>query len=127
MTANPDRVPTDAELLAGVAEGDPEAFGVLYDQHAPWLLVRLRQRTADLDLADQLAQETFLVVWRDAGRFRGRGAVGAWIWGIAVRRLLDTQRGHAAQERLTGRLGRRRVRMRPAPKSRPWSRWSTAT
>ena len=48
---NPDRVPTDAELLAAVAEGDPEAFGVLYDQHAPWLLVRLRQRTANPDLA----------------------------------------------------------------------------
>jgi hypothetical protein len=36
-----------------VAEGDPEAFGVLYDQHAPWLLVRLRQRTTDADPADQ--------------------------------------------------------------------------
>ena len=109
MSANPDRVPTDAELLAAVAEGDPEAFGVLYDQHAPWLLVRLRQRTADSDLADLVAQETFLVVWRDAGRFRGRGAVGAWIWGIAIRRLLDTQRSAAAQGRLVGRLVHRRV------------------
>jgi len=34
MSANPDRVATDAELLAAVAEGDPEAFGVLYDQHS---------------------------------------------------------------------------------------------
>jgi RNA polymerase sigma-70 factor, ECF subfamily len=109
MRANPDRVPTDAELLAAVAEGDPEAFGVLYDQHAPWLLVRLRQRTTSPDLADQVAQETFLVVWRDAGRFRGRGEVGAWIWGIAIRRLLDTQRGDAAQGRLAGRLVHRRV------------------
>jgi RNA polymerase sigma-70 factor, ECF subfamily len=109
MSERPDRVPTDAELLAAVAEGDPEAFGALYDQHAPWLLVRLRQRTADPDLADQVAQETFLVVWRDAGRFRGRGAVGAWIWGIAIRRLLDTQRGDAARGRLAGRLVHRRV------------------
>ena len=109
MNANPDRVPTDAELLAAVAEGDPEAFGALYDQHAPWLLVRLRQRTADSDLADQVAQETFLVVWRDARRFRGRGEVGAWIWGIAIRRLLDVQRGVAAQGRLAGLLGRGRI------------------
>jgi DNA-directed RNA polymerase specialized sigma24 family protein len=100
MSTNPDRVPTDAELLAAVAERDPEAFGTLYDQHAPWLLVRLRQRTTNQDLADQVAQETFLVVWRDAGRFRGRGEVGAWIWGIAIRRLLDTQRGDPAHRRL---------------------------
>jgi RNA polymerase sigma-70 factor, ECF subfamily len=120
MSANPDRVPTDAELLAAVAEGDPEAFGVLYDQHAPWLLVRLRQRTADSDLADQVAQETFLVVWRDAGRFRGRGEVGAWIWGIAIRRLLDAQRGRAGRLRGPGAARRRRaaapsrpVRVRP--------------
>jgi RNA polymerase sigma-70 factor, ECF subfamily len=109
MDTDHDRVPTDAELLAAVAEEDPEAFGVLYDQHAPWLLVRLRQRTADLDLVDQVVQETFLVVWRDAGRFRGRGEVGAWIWGIAIRRLLDAQRGAAAQGRLAGLLVHRRV------------------
>jgi RNA polymerase sigma-70 factor (ECF subfamily) len=71
--------------------------------------VRLRQRTTNQDLADRVAQETFLVVWRDAGRFRGRGEVGAWIWGIAIRRLLDTQRGDAAQGRLAGLLGRRRI------------------
>jgi len=109
MSVRPDRTRSDAELLAAVAEGDPEAFGALYDQHAPWLLMRLRRRTADLDVADQVAQETFLVVWRDAGRFRGQGAVGAWIWGIAIRRLLDVQRGRAAQERLAGLLGRRRL------------------
>src|SRR4029453_10826694 len=116
MSANPDRVPTDAVLLAAVAEGGPEAFGGLYDQHAPWLLVRLRQRTADSDLADQVAQETFLVVWRDAGRFRGRGEVGAWIWGIAIRRLLDVQRGVAAQGRLAGLPGPRGVPGAAAPR-----------
>jgi RNA polymerase sigma-70 factor, ECF subfamily len=109
MSTSPERIPSDAELLAAVAEGDPEAFGALYDEHVPWLLVRLRQRTTDADLADQIAQETFLVVWRDAGRFQGRGEVGAWIWGIAIRRLLDVQRGQAAQGRLAGLLGRRRL------------------
>jgi RNA polymerase sigma-70 factor (ECF subfamily) len=109
MSTSPERSPSDAELLAAVAEGDPEAFGALYDEHAPWLLLRLRQRTTDSDLADQVAQETFLVVWRDAGRFQGRGEVGAWIWGIAIRRLLDVQRGQAAQGRLAGLLGRRRL------------------
>jgi DNA-directed RNA polymerase specialized sigma24 family protein len=64
MSVRPDQIPSDTELLAAVAERDPEAFGALYDQHAPWLLVRLRQRTANADLADQVAQETFLVVWR---------------------------------------------------------------
>src|SRR5262247_3715788 len=108
MSTGPDQTPTDAELLAAVAEGDPEAFGTLYDRHASWLMLRLRRRAADPDLVDQVVQDTFLVVWRDAGRFRGSGEVGAWLWGIAVRRLLDVQRGDAAQGRLGRLLGRRR-------------------
>jgi RNA polymerase sigma-70 factor, ECF subfamily len=52
MSMGPHHASTDAELLAAVADGDPEAFGLLYDLHAPWLLVRLRRRAADPDLAD---------------------------------------------------------------------------
>src|SRR6266516_3756810 len=79
MSTYPDHTGSggDTELLAAVAEGDPEAFGTLYDRHTSWLMLRLRRRTADLDLVDQIVQDTFLVVWRDAGRFRGSGAVGA--------------------------------------------------
>jgi RNA polymerase sigma-70 factor (ECF subfamily) len=72
-------------------------------------MLRLRRRTAHPDLVDQIVQDTFLVVWRDAGRFRSSGAVGAWLWGIAVRRLLDAHRADAAQGRLGRLLGRRRV------------------
>src|SRR6266567_1180110 len=94
MSTYPDHTGSggDTELLAAVAEGDPEAFGTLYDRHASWLMLRLRRRTADLDLVDQIVQDTFLVVWRDAGRFRGSGAVGAWLWGIAIGRLLGRRR-----------------------------------
>jgi RNA polymerase sigma-70 factor (ECF subfamily) len=35
-----------------------------------------------------VVQDTFLAVWRGAGRYEGRGEVAAWIWGIAVRRLI---------------------------------------
>src|SRR6266571_4457848 len=101
MSTYPDHTGSggDTELLAAVAEGDPEAFGTLYDRHTSWLMLRLRRRTADLDLVDQIVQDTFLVVWRDAGRFRGSGACSAG--------------------------GGRRTRQ--APRSRPSPRSSTAT
>src|SRR6266568_1795400 len=114
----------DIELLAAVAEGNPEAFGTLYDRHAAWLMLRLRRRAADPDLVDQIVQDTFLVVWRDAGRFRGSGAGGAWLWGIAIRRLLDVQRADAAQGRLGRLLARRRAQDAAAPRSRLWPRSS---
>jgi hypothetical protein len=127
MRANLDRGPTDAELLAAVAEGDPEAFGVLYDQHAPWLLVRLRQRTANQDLADQIVQETFLVVWRDAGRFRGRGEVGAWIWGSPSGACWTPSAARPPRGGWRAYWCTEGSRMPPAPRRRPWPRWSSAT
>jgi RNA polymerase sigma-70 factor (ECF subfamily) len=31
-------------------------------------------------------------VWRKAGSYRGRGEVGAWVWGIGIRQLLNRMR-----------------------------------
>jgi RNA polymerase sigma-70 factor (ECF subfamily) len=53
------------------------------------LQVRLRRRCADDDVIAETLQETFVAAWRSAGRWRGDGDVGAWLWGIAVRRLVD--------------------------------------
>jgi len=83
---------TDAELVAAVAAGDRQAFAELYARHAPWLVVRLSRRCADPGLVDEAVQDTFLAVWQGARRWEGRGEVAAWIWGIGVRRLIDTVR-----------------------------------
>lgn len=82
----------DTELLRSVAEGDRGALDELYRRHAPWLRVRLHRRSADPAVADSALQDTFVAVWRSAGKFRGEGEVGAWLWGIAVRRLIDQVR-----------------------------------
>ena len=101
MRAAPPRVPadppaaadpSDAELLAAVADGDRRALEVLYRRHAPWLTARLRRRCSDATVVDEVLQDCFVAVWRGAGRYDGRGEVGAWLWGIAVRRLVDAVR-----------------------------------
>jgi len=82
----------DAVLLAAVGDGDRTALEALYVRHAPWLLVRLTRRCSDTSVVDEVVQDTFVEVWRGAGRWSGRGEVGAWIWGIGVHRLLDRLR-----------------------------------
>ena len=80
---------TDAELVARLADGDRSALGTLYERHAPWLWLRLQRRCADPAVVEEVLQDTFVALWRGAGRYRGSGEVGAWVWGIAIRRLLD--------------------------------------
>lgn len=91
----------DASLLRAVACGDEGALAALYDRHAGWLTVRLTRRCSLPDLVDQAVQDTFLAVWREAGRYRGGGDVGAFIWGIGIRRLIDAiRRDRPSRQRL---------------------------
>ncbi|WP_033345886.1 RNA polymerase sigma factor [Catenuloplanes japonicus] len=83
----------DGELVAALRRGDRHALETLYRRHTGWLVHRLSRRCADPGLVDEVVQDTFLAVWRGAGRYRGSGDVAAWIWGIAIRRLIDRFRG----------------------------------
>jgi RNA polymerase sigma-70 factor (ECF subfamily) len=89
--AGPPRF-SDEELLSAIARGDDAAFRELYDRHVGWLILRLSRRFADPTVVDEVVQDTFLAVWRGAGRYAGRGEVAAWIWGIGIRRLVDRLR-----------------------------------
>ena len=90
------RADGDDVLLRAVAQGDRAALEALYRRHAPWLTVRLSRRCADPGLVEEVVQDTFVAVWRGAGRYRGTGEVAAWIWGIGIRRLIDRLRGAPA-------------------------------
>lgn len=83
---------SDAALVAAIADDDRGALRVLYERHAPWLVLRLRRRCADHGMVTEVVQDTFLAVWKGASRYDGRGDVAAWIWGIGVRRLIGHMR-----------------------------------
>jgi RNA polymerase sigma-70 factor, ECF subfamily len=87
--------PSDRDLVVGVSRGEREALAELYARHGSWLLLRLSRRCSDTGLVDEVIQDTFLAVWRGASRYHGTGEVGAWIWGIAIRRLIDRLRGQS--------------------------------
>src|SRR5690349_23626740 len=72
----------DDELIASLAGGDDVALRQLFDRHAPWLAARLRKALSPDDVEDVL-QETFLAVWKNAGTYQRRGTPAAWLWVIA--------------------------------------------
>ena len=84
--------PGDAALLAGVAERDIGAFRALYERHAGWLALRLARRCNDAELVGDAVQDTFVVIWQKPRSFRGDGDIAAWLWGIAIRRLVSRLR-----------------------------------
>ncbi len=84
--------PSDATLLVGVAERDIGAFRTLYERHAGWLALRLARRCNNSELVADAVQDTFVAIWQKPRSFRGDGDVAAWLWGIAIRRLVSRLR-----------------------------------
>ncbi len=87
---------SDVDLLAQVALGEQAALRELVERHSAWLLLRLRRRTSDEDLALEAMHDAFVVVWKNPGAYRGDGDVGAWLWGVAIRQLVSRLRKKAA-------------------------------
>ena len=90
MGTNP--ILTDAALVTAVADGDMGALRELYARHGAWLHARLLRRCNDPDVVVEVVQDTFVALWQDSRRFRHEGEVGAWLWGIAFRRMVSRLR-----------------------------------
>jgi RNA polymerase sigma-70 factor (ECF subfamily) len=89
--------PHDEELMRQVAGGSAEALGLLHRRFAR-LIFRLAAPTLDRAAAEDLVQDVFLAVWRNAGRFDPeRGTVRAWVLQIAHFRLLNELRRRSRQ------------------------------
>jgi RNA polymerase sigma-70 factor (ECF subfamily) len=87
----------DADLLAAVAAEHLEALRILHARHAPWIRLRLARRCADPDVVNDALQDTFVAVWRGAGKYRpGKGDAAAWLWTIAIRRLISILRSRGS-------------------------------
>lgn len=81
----------DAALVAAVSGGSQRAFNELVDRHQQAVRHFLRRVVGRSD-ADDVAQETFLALWTQAGSFRGGATVRSWLFGIAWRKAKDLQR-----------------------------------
>ncbi len=77
------KAPTDAGLLARMAEGDRLAMQVFFRRHNVRVFRFVLRILSDHSLAEDVVSEVFLDVWRQAGRFEGRSAVSTWLLAIA--------------------------------------------
>ncbi|HVS13157.1 MAG TPA: sigma-70 family RNA polymerase sigma factor [Thermoanaerobaculia bacterium] len=84
--------PEDRELIACVARGDRRAFEALYRRYYPRLFGYLLRLVGSRELAEEVLDDTMVVVWQSAGRFEGRSKGSTWIFGIAYRRALKRLR-----------------------------------
>mgnify|MGYP000102242707 CR=1 FL=1 len=80
-------------LLLACARGDGTAFQRLYRLEAPRMLALARRLCGDPGLAEDALQDTFVQIWRNAGRFQsGKGSARAWMYALLRYRLINQHR-----------------------------------
>jgi RNA polymerase sigma-70 factor (ECF subfamily) len=94
----------DARLLARIAARDERAVEELYGRFGGPLYSLALQVTRSDRSAQDVVQEVFIAVWRDAGRFdAARGALSSWLFSLARHKAIDlvrremTVRKHTAE------------------------------
>lgn len=83
----------DREVLALITAGQLDALQELYDRYRTMAYSIALRITADASLAEDVVQDAFLGVWRNASRYvEGRGSVKTWLLSIVHHRAVDAVR-----------------------------------
>jgi RNA polymerase sigma-70 factor (ECF subfamily) len=95
--ADPDPVESDQALVQRTAAGDREAFAALYRRHQGAVYRFARLMTGSSSAAEDIVQEVFLALMKDAARYdAGRAALTTYLFGVtrrvSRRRLLRESR-----------------------------------
>src|SRR5579872_1028473 len=82
----------EAELISRIAKSDRRAFEELYNLYHRRLARFLTRLTHRYDVAEEVINDTFWIVWKKAGDFRGDSQPSTWILGIAYRKARNAFR-----------------------------------
>ena len=79
--------------MASIAAGDRQAMRTLYARRSTRVFRFLLRIVDNAATAEDLVSETFIEVWRQAGRFEARSKASTWLLGIARHKALSSLRG----------------------------------
>lgn len=96
VVSEPD---SDVALMLGVQAGDEACFERLLARYRTPLLTFLYRMVRDAQLAEDLAQETFLRVYRARGEYRPEAKFSTWLFRIAANLALNALRDHHRRSR----------------------------
>jgi RNA polymerase sigma-70 factor (ECF subfamily) len=96
---------SDHALTRRASEGDMQAFEELYRRHNRRVYSICLRMTQSVEEAEDLAQETFIQLFRKVGSFRGDSAFTTWLHRLTVNQVLMHFRKRKARDEKTTQDG----------------------
>jgi len=94
----PEEQGADLRLMQRIAAGDQAALATLYDRYSSILYSVAKRVLTDSGAAEEILQDVFLQVWRNASRFDPqRGSLSGWLLVTARNRAIDQLRRRGSQ------------------------------
>lgn len=88
---------TDAAIVRRAIEGDERAMRMLWNQHSAHVDAVVRRLAGDPDLAEDIAQEVWIQIFRALPSWRGDAKFSTWVHRVAVNRTLNALRSTRRQ------------------------------
>lgn len=82
----------EAELIAGLREGDPDVERRFYDLHVENVYLLALRMAGDEELARLCTQDAFIRAYDGIGGFRGDARLSTWLHQVTVSAVLDRLR-----------------------------------
>jgi RNA polymerase sigma-70 factor (ECF subfamily) len=84
----------DAHLIMQIAQGDEKAFEQLVHKYEQAVFSTIYRYIGNRDDVEDLAQEIFLKIWRNAKKFKGKSKFSTWLYRIVVNHCINYRRKH---------------------------------
>lgn len=89
----------ERELVTALRRKDDQAFGYLYDHYAGALNSVIKQIVGDVELSNDVLQETFVNIWRRIEQYdESKGRLFTWMLNIARNAAIDKTRSKGFQQ-----------------------------
>jgi RNA polymerase sigma-70 factor, ECF subfamily len=79
----------DEKLMVRIGAGDHDAFRHVLEQHLARIVALAGRLLGDRTAAEDIAQDTFMRLWRHAARWHPSAQLGTWLYRVTLNLCLD--------------------------------------
>ncbi len=107
--------PGDSELMRRVCNGDDEAFASIVNRYKDPLVNYLTHLVRSRERAEDVAQEAFVRLYRNAARYRDRERIAPYLFRIAMNHMISEMRREKRWRLLLPRLDAGTAKLAASP------------